>query len=68
MLEFVEPGRTQPAVAFTGIRLGLADPAAQGFLADAEALRNVRDGTARGADLADRPHTQLIGVFPWCRH
>jgi len=68
LLEFVEFSCTQPVVAFTGVRFGLADPAAQGFLVDAEVLRDVRDGAAGGADLADRALTQFIGVFPWCWH
>ncbi|GGQ45774.1 hypothetical protein GCM10010279_64350 [Streptomyces mutabilis] len=60
----------QPVVAFAVVGLGLADPAAQGFLVDAQILGAVGDGAAGGADLTDRALAELVGVFtgvlPWC--
>lgn len=63
MPELVLLGAGQPVVALTTVGLGLADPAAQGLLMDAQILRNVRDRAAGRADLTDRMLTELIGYL-----
>ncbi|GGZ09790.1 hypothetical protein GCM10010327_45500 [Streptomyces nitrosporeus] len=52
MLQLVELGGGEPVVPLAAVGLGLADPAAQGFLVDVQVLRDVGDGAAGGADLA----------------
>jgi hypothetical protein len=66
--QLIPLGGGQPVVAFADVRLGLADPAAQGLLVDAQVLRDMRDRTAGGADLADSPLAELIRVLTWCWH
>jgi len=68
LLQFLVLGGGQPVVAFAGVRLGLADPAAQGLLVDAQVLRDMRDRPTGGADLADGPLAEFVGVFAWCWH
>jgi hypothetical protein len=68
LLQFLVLGGDQPVVAFAGVRLGRANPAAQRFLVDAQVPDDVRDRPARGADLADGPLAELVRVCAWCRH
>jgi len=67
LLRFPRLAAGQPVVALAGVGLGLADPVAQGLLVDAQVPGDVRDRTSGGADLADRPFPQLVGVFAWRR-
>ncbi|AGK80837.1 Transposase, IS4 [Streptomyces microflavus DSM 40593] len=66
MLQLVELGGGEPVVPLAAVGLGLADPAAQGLLMDAEVLRDVGDRAAGGADLTDRALAQFIRVLTWC--
>ncbi len=68
LLQFFAFDGGQPVVAFASVDLGLANPAAQGFLVAAEVLRDVGDRAARGADLADRALTEFVGIFTGCCH
>ncbi len=61
--ELVLLGGGQPVVALATVGPGLADPAAQGLLVDAQVLRDVGDGPAGGADLTERALAELVGVF-----
>ncbi|GHC82040.1 hypothetical protein GCM10010349_65710 [Streptomyces flavofungini] len=63
MLQLVPLGGGEPVVAFAVVGLGLADPAAQGLLMDAQVLRDVRDRTAGGADLTDRALPEFVRVL-----
>lgn len=40
----------------------------EGFFADAEVQGDMRDRAAGGADLADGPLAELLGVLTWCCH
>ncbi|AKH85288.1 hypothetical protein AA958_27055 [Streptomyces sp. CNQ-509] len=68
MFQLLALGRGRTVVAVTAVRLGLADPQPQGFLMDAQVLRDVRDWASAGADLADGALAELVGVLPWCWH
>ncbi|MER5690099.1 hypothetical protein [Streptomyces sp. NPDC002205] len=65
MLQLVLLGGGQAVVALATVGLGLADPAAQGLLMDAQILRNVGDGPAHGSR-AHGAHQGIYGVLPWC--
>jgi hypothetical protein len=55
LLQLLALDARQSVVALAGVRLRLADPAAQGFLVDAQVLGDVRDRPAGGADFTDGP-------------
>jgi hypothetical protein len=68
LLEFLALGGHEPVVTLAAVGLGLADPAAQGLLVDAEILRDMGDRPAGGADPADRALAELVRVFTGCCH
>ncbi|MDT3400807.1 hypothetical protein RKE29_30130, partial [Streptomyces sp. B1866] len=67
-LQFVTLRAGKPVVALPGIRLGLADPAAQGLLVNAQVAGDMSNRPTRRADLTDGTLTEFIRIFPWCWH
>ncbi|GJF32537.1 hypothetical protein KNE206_52370 [Kitasatospora sp. NE20-6] len=67
LLQRPQLGAGQAIIALAGIGLGLADPAPQGFLVDAQVAGEVRNRTACGTDLTDGKLAELIEVLTWCR-
>jgi hypothetical protein len=61
-------GRGQPIITVTGVGFGLSDLLPEGFFVDAEVPGDMRDRAAGGADLADGPLAELVGVLTWCWH